>query len=128
MHRARGIHARERELERHAKGPAEPDDRLLVHGFEWTHDVDRVIQPERERLAHYLETWQAEKARLAVLPTRQGKQLRLRWTGYPVHIDDEFWRGEEQEARDGSSTIEISVDGTVEFLVPAESNVNVNGK
>lgn len=87
-------------------------------------DLVMAGEAERERLAHYLETWQAEKARLAVLPTRQGKQLRLRWTGHPVHIDDEFWRGEEQEVRDGSSTIEIRVDATVELLVPAESKLN----
>ncbi len=87
-------------------------------------DLVMAGEAERDRLSHYLETWQAEKARLAVLPTRQGKRLRVKWTGYPVHIDDEFWRSEEQAARDGPSTIEIGVNGTVEFLVPAESNAS----
>jgi diacylglycerol kinase (ATP) len=87
-------------------------------------DLVMAGEAERERLAHYLETWQEEKARLAVLPSRQGKHLRLRWTGYPVHIDDEFWRGEEQVARDGSAAIDIRVETTVEFLVPAQAAAN----
>jgi diacylglycerol kinase (ATP) len=85
-------------------------------------DLVMAGEAERERLAHYLATWQEEKSRLAVLPSRQGKRLEIRWTGYPVHIDDEFWP-EDGVPPPGAGHIELTLgSAAVEFLVPAKKD------
>jgi diacylglycerol kinase family enzyme len=81
-------------------------------------DLVMAAESERDRLLHYLEVWQDEKERLAVLPSRQGKVLRLEWTGFPVHIDDEFWPGDEK-APAGGGLVEVRLEGAaVEVLAP----------
>ena len=81
-------------------------------------DLVMAAESERDRLLHYLEVWQDEKERLAVLPSRQGKVLRLEWTGFPVHIDDEFWPGDEKPPAAGG-LIEVRLEGAaVEVLAP----------
>ncbi len=83
-------------------------------------DLVMASEAERDRLSHYLETWQDEKSRLAVLPTRKGSRLTLSWTGYRVHVDDEFWP-EDDARRARSGDIELTISGAVEFLVPGEA-------
>lgn len=92
-----------------------PDSR---HG-DGTFDLVTATPAKRDRLLHYLETWQQEKERLAVLPTVQGTTLHVEWRGQPVHIDDEFWpEGGAQVPKTGE--IEARLAGaTVEILVPA---------
>jgi diacylglycerol kinase (ATP) len=83
-------------------------------------DLVMVTEAERARLSLYLSHWQENKARLAVLPTKQGKHLRIEWTGFRVHIDDEFWP-EEDDGKNGSGTIEIRIENAaVEVLAPAD--------
>ena len=78
-----------------------------------TFDVVMVTEAERDRLQNYLATWQENRERLSVLPTRRGKRLRLQWTGFELHIDDELLPGQ----HDG--TIELTVgDLAVEFVAP----------
>jgi diacylglycerol kinase family enzyme len=79
-------------------------------------DLVMATPAERDRLLHYLESWQEERDRLAVLPTLQGEVLTLEWSGYPLHIDDEFWPGDRE--RPGSGRIEARLQGCVEVLVP----------
>jgi diacylglycerol kinase family enzyme len=78
-----------------------------------TFEVVMVTEAERDRLQNYLATWQENRERLSVLPTRRGKRLRLQWTGFELHIDDELLPG----LHDG--TIELTVgDLAVEFVAP----------
>jgi diacylglycerol kinase family enzyme len=83
-------------------------------------DLVMVTEAERERLGQYLLHWQENKARLAVLPSRQGRELRIEWTGFRVHLDDEFWPEDESEA-EGSGVIEVRIQAAaVEVLAPAD--------
>lgn len=83
-------------------------------------DLVMVGEAERERLGHYLLHWQENKARLAVLPSRQGRKLRIEWTGFRAHLDDEFWPEGESEA-EGSGVIEVRIQAAaVEVLAPAD--------
>ena len=83
-------------------------------------DLVMATLAERERLAHYLEHWEKKKPRLAVLPTRQGRHLRIAWTGYRVHVDDEFWPEDAVELPQ-QSVIEVRIENAaVDFLAPAD--------
>lgn len=80
-------------------------------------DVVIVTEAERERLVNYLERWQDNRERLAVLPTRTGKHLRVEWTGFDVHIDDVLWPGDADRPA-GDSVLDLRVEGAVVFLAP----------
>jgi diacylglycerol kinase family enzyme len=81
-------------------------------------DVVLVTEAERERLKNYLTTWQENRERLAVLPSHRGKHLRMQWTGFELHIDDELWPGEHARDVPKSGTIELTMAGSVVFLAP----------
>jgi diacylglycerol kinase family enzyme len=81
-------------------------------------DVVLVTEAERERLKTYLSTWQENRERLAVLPSHRGKQLRLEWTGFELHIDDELWPDEEADQPTPPATIDLTIAGAVDFLAP----------
>lgn len=78
-----------------------------------------VREAERERLYENLKSWQKEKPRLAVLPTHRGKRLTIEWTGFPLHIDDKLWPGDDDPAPQPPATIDVRIEGAVEFLAPA---------
>jgi diacylglycerol kinase (ATP) len=84
-------------------------------------DLVMVTEAERGRLSHYLKHWQEKKPRLAVLPSRQGKELHITWTGFRVHIDDEFWPEEDEKPKSASGSIDLRMHGAaVEVLAPAD--------
>ncbi|HWA38974.1 MAG TPA: diacylglycerol kinase family protein [Burkholderiales bacterium] len=80
-------------------------------------DVVIVTEDERDRLVNYLATWQENRERLAVLPSRRGKHLRVEWTGFELHIDDELWP-EEGHTPGGEGVIDLRIAGAVDFLAP----------
>jgi diacylglycerol kinase (ATP) len=80
-------------------------------------EVVLVTDAERERLVHYLETWQKNRERLAVLPSHRGESLRLEWTGFELHIDDRLWPQKDDRAQP-PARVEARLEGQVEFLVP----------
>jgi diacylglycerol kinase (ATP) len=80
-------------------------------------EVVLVTEAERDRLVKYLETWQQNRERLAVLPSHRGTSLRLEWTGFELHIDDKLWPQKEDAAKP-PARIEARLEGQVEFLVP----------
>jgi diacylglycerol kinase family enzyme len=83
-------------------------------------DVVMVSRAECGRVQQYLASWQEEKPRLAVLPTHRGRHLRMHWTGFDMHLDDEVWPGEGETPERGM--IDLCIDGRgVEFLVPAKT-------
>jgi diacylglycerol kinase family enzyme len=78
-----------------------------------TFEVVMVGEAERERLQNYLSSWQENRQRLPVLPTRRGKRLRMQWSGFELHIDDELLPG------GATAPVELSVgDLTVDFIAP----------
>jgi diacylglycerol kinase (ATP) len=83
-------------------------------------DVVLVTEEERPRLIHYLDHWQDNRERLAVLPTRRGQHLEMEWTGYPLHIDDRLKPKAKVKPKEMAGVVEARLDGqAVEFLVPA---------
>lgn len=83
-------------------------------------DLVLVGEAERARLLHYLEHWQENRERLAVLPTLRGRHLELEWAGFPLHIDDKLKPGPNDKPKEIAGLVEARLDGhTVEFLLPA---------
>ncbi|HYD56763.1 MAG TPA: hypothetical protein VEB41_07645, partial [Burkholderiales bacterium] len=91
---------------------AEPGDGLL--------DVVLATDEERPRLIQYLESWQENRERLALLPTLRGRKLEIEWTGVPLHIDDKLRPKKSAQPGEVAGRVEVRAgDAAVEFLVPA---------
>jgi diacylglycerol kinase (ATP) len=83
-------------------------------------DLVLVTEAECERVREYLSSWQDEKPRVAVLPSHRGRNLRLEWTGFELHIDDQLWPPPGRSCAEPPATIEVSLaDEGVEVLVGA---------
>jgi diacylglycerol kinase family enzyme len=83
-------------------------------------DVVLVTQAERERLIRYLDDWQENRERLAVLPTRRGRRLLIEWTGFALHIDDKLRPKPKAKPEEIAGAVEVRIaEAAVEFLVPA---------
>jgi diacylglycerol kinase family enzyme len=83
-------------------------------------DVIMVSENERERLLYYLDHWQDNRERLAVLPSLRGQRFELEWSGFPLHIDDKLKPGPKDGPEEIAGKVEARLEGdTVEFLVPA---------
>jgi diacylglycerol kinase family enzyme len=83
-------------------------------------DVVLVSEAERDRLLYYLDHWQDNRERLAVLPTRRGRHLEMEWTGFALHIDDKLKPNAKVKPKEIAGVVEARLDGqAVEFLVPA---------
>ena len=80
-------------------------------------DVVLVTEAERDRLKNYLDAWQENRERIAVLPSHRGERLRLEWSGFELHIDDDLWP-ENGDPRGAPGAIDLSIAGQVEFLAP----------
>ena len=90
---------------------SKPSDGLL--------DVVLVTEDERAHLLEYLNKWQDNRKRRAVLPTRRGRRLEIEWTGYELHIDDKLYPREEDEPDEIGGIVEAWIrPGAVELLVP----------
>jgi diacylglycerol kinase family enzyme len=82
-------------------------------------DVVLVTEEQRSRLLYYLEHWQDNRERLAVLPSLRGKRLEIEWTGFELHIDDKLKPKEDARPKEIAGHVEARLDGdTIEFLVP----------
>jgi diacylglycerol kinase family enzyme len=83
-------------------------------------NVVLVTEEHRERLLYYLEHWQENRERLAMLPTRRGKRLQLEWTGFALHIDDKLKPKTKLKPKRMAGMVEARMEGAaLEFLVPA---------
>jgi diacylglycerol kinase family enzyme len=94
-------------------GPdADPGDGLI--------EVVTAGEAERARLIAYLEKWQDNRERLAVLPTLRGRKLEIEWTGVPLHIDDKLRPRKSAGPDEIAGLVEVRMgEAAVEFLVPA---------
>jgi diacylglycerol kinase (ATP) len=82
--------------------------------------VVMITEEHRERLLYYLEHWQENRERLAMLPTRRGQRLKIEWTGFALHIDDKLKPETKLKPKQMAGMVEARIDGAaVEFLVPA---------
>jgi diacylglycerol kinase family enzyme len=82
-------------------------------------DVVLVTEDERARLMEYLNKWQDNRERLAVLPTQRGERLQLEWTGYELHIDDKLYPRKNDDPEKMAGVIETRIKtAAVELLVP----------
>ena len=82
-------------------------------------DVVLAMEEERERLLHYLEHWQDNRERLALLPTLRGRRLQIEWTGFALHIDDQLQPKAKIKPKKMAGIVEARIDdAAVEFLVP----------
>ena len=82
-------------------------------------DVVLVTEEQRKRLIYYLEHWQDNRERLAVLPSLRGKRLQIEWTGFELHIDDKLRPKENAKPKEMAGKVEARLNGSsVEFLVP----------
>ena len=82
-------------------------------------DVIMATEAERSRLVYYLEHWQENRERLAMLPSLRGKRLQIEWAGFPLHIDDKREPQEDAEPDQMAGLVEARIAHAVEFLVPA---------
>lgn len=81
-------------------------------------DVVMVTNSERDRLIDYLSSWQNGEFRRPQLPTRQGRRLAMRWTGFHVHIDDRIWP-DEGAMPPAPAPIDVTIEAqAVSFLSP----------
>ncbi|HZM34614.1 MAG TPA: diacylglycerol kinase family protein [Burkholderiales bacterium] len=93
---------------------AEPGDGQL--------DVVLVTEAERSRLVQYLERWQDNRERLAVLPTLRGRKLEIAWAGEPLHIDDKLRPKKGASPDEVAGMVEARLgEAAVEFLVPPDA-------
>lgn len=83
-------------------------------------DLVLVSEAERDRLLHYLDHWQENRERLAVLPSRRGRRLQFEWPGFALHIDDKLYPSPKVRPKEIAGLVEARLDDdAVEFLVPA---------
>jgi diacylglycerol kinase family enzyme len=82
-------------------------------------DVVLVSEDERAHLLEYLNKWQKNRERRAVLPTRRGRRLKVEWTGYELHIDDKLYPREDDDPDEMAGVVEAWIEpAAVELLVP----------
>jgi diacylglycerol kinase family enzyme len=82
-------------------------------------DVVLVSEGERAHLLEYLNKWQKNRERRAVLPTRRGRRLKVEWTGYELHIDDKLYPREDDDPDEMAGVVEAWIEpAAVELLVP----------
>ena len=90
---------------------ADPGDGFL--------DVVLVTKAERRKFSRYLRDWMEGKMRSPDFPVHRAREIKLEWTGFAVHIDDEVWPDEGVSFDRHSITIAVTIkDHAVEFLAP----------
>ncbi len=84
-------------------------------------DVVMLTEKHREKLRHHIKHWQEGKMLPPEFKTRRGKRLELRWTGFPLHLDDKVWPAKGVKKPKAPAPIELEVEAeAVRFLVPEE--------
>src|SRR5215831_816820 len=89
---------------------ADPGDGLL--------DVVAVSRDHAAELRRYFSNGTARARRLPDLPRFRGRELRMQWSDFYLHFDDDIWP-EVRPTPSNARTIDIKLeDDAVEFLVP----------
>ena len=98
-----------------------PNMRLALEGQpgDGQFEVVLVTEDERTRFVQYLDAWQENRERLAILPSHRGKRLHIEWTGFPLHIDDKLYPKKNPEPKEIAGVVDAAVSAdSVEFLMP----------
>jgi diacylglycerol kinase (ATP) len=86
-----------------------------------TFEVVLVGEAERDRLCTYLDTWQENRERIAVLPSHRGRHLQMEWDGFAIHIDDKVRPKPGKDVPLPPGRIDVQLEGvTVDFLCPPQ--------
>jgi diacylglycerol kinase family enzyme len=86
-------------------------------------DVVTVTAGTRDAFTEQLASWHRGALRPADWPSRRGRRLTLRWTGFPLHLDDRVWPDAPVAGADPPPLIEIEVEqGALRVLVPASTD------
>jgi diacylglycerol kinase family enzyme len=86
-------------------------------------DVVLVREEERGQLETYLSSCLAGRRDSPGMTVRQGRHLKIDWTGFSIHIDDKAWPGADSTFPLEPGAIDVTIDpGAVSFLVPAGSH------
>ena len=90
---------------------ADPGDGVL--------DVVLLRDDERDKLGEYLDDRLAGRLRPPRLAVHRGRHLRIEWSGFAIHVDDDLWP-EASGVPDAPAFIDVRVDRhALEFLIPA---------
>jgi diacylglycerol kinase family enzyme len=82
-------------------------------------DVVTVTDDGRAGFRDTLASWKRGALQPHPWPSRRGRHLQLRWTGFPVHLDDESWPGEDRADKETAQVIDLTMEpAALEFLVP----------
>lgn len=82
-------------------------------------DVLLVPPADRDKLDGYLRSWQSGTPWPAQLLSFRGRELELRWTGFPLHLDDRVWPAPGEHAPAPPCPVRLSVlSGALQFLLP----------
>ena len=77
---------------------------------------------QHERFFDHLSSWQNGELQQPALPTRRGRNLVIRWTGFHLHIDDDIWP-EEGVVPPATAAIDVTVEPrALRVWVPGEKN------
>jgi diacylglycerol kinase family enzyme len=91
---------------------ADPGDGFL--------DLVLVTRAERRKLSRYLRDWMKGKMHPPDFFVRRAREIRMEWSGFAVHIDDEVWPDKGVSFDRASMTIAVTINRhAVEFLAPA---------
>jgi len=84
-------------------------------------DVVTVTDDDRTEFRDALASWKRGALQPHAWPSRRGRHLQLRWTGFPVHLDDESWPEEGRPDPQSAQVIDVTVQrAALEFLVPSD--------
>ena len=84
-------------------------------------DIVMVLEKHREKLRKHIKQWQEGKLLPPEFKTRRGKRIDIRWTGFPLHIDDKLWPEKGAKKPKVPQDIQFEVEAeAVRFLVPAD--------
>jgi diacylglycerol kinase family enzyme len=82
-------------------------------------DIALVNESGRDELLACLSRWQRGKVCRPDLPTHTGRHLSIEWTGFPIHIDDYIWPGENEAPSAAGATIDVRIASeSIEVLEP----------
>ena len=86
-------------------------------------DIVTVDDAARDSFRAQLASWRRGALQAPAWPVRQGRHLSMRWTGFPLHLDDRLWPEAPVDASDDLLLIDLTVEqAALEFLVPEDTD------
>ena len=84
-------------------------------------EVVLLAEKHRSKLHRHIKDWQEGKPWPSEFGARRGRRLKMKWTGFTVHIDDRLWPAQGKKKPDAPAKIDIEIERkAIGFLVPRE--------